>query len=203
MEFYPSVGILVLGLLHAEGHWQAPIRMRPAPRRALEHVTFRAFESAASASASGRRRRVPAWPETAPGTSRGVDVGTETVRLCLEGQCPASAWRGYVEVLNATTGQWVPLCDKRFTEHNARVVCRQLGHETLHEFQSFGYVFDSWLSAIDLCRGALMDRLFVCFFRPPGGVGSCNRRACRASAAGRNRSSAPASRSASRTASCA
>jgi hypothetical protein len=41
-------------------------------------------------------------------------------------------------VYNKTTSQWVPICDNRFTEHNARVVCRQLGLETFNEFQSFG-----------------------------------------------------------------
>ncbi|GMR58343.1 hypothetical protein PMAYCL1PPCAC_28538, partial [Pristionchus mayeri] len=37
---------------------------------------------------------------------------------------------GFVEALNATTGEVIPLCDRQFTLRNAMVVCRQLGMET-------------------------------------------------------------------------
>ncbi len=32
--------------------------------------------------------------------------------------------QGFLEIFNRTTMQWVPICDKRFTERNAQVVCR-------------------------------------------------------------------------------
>ena len=30
--------------------------------------------------------------------------------------------------------QWVPLCDDRFTERNAEVVCRELGFDSLNVY---------------------------------------------------------------------
>lgn len=43
---------------------------------------------------------------------------------------------GFVEYFNRTTLQWIPLCDTRFTERNAQVVCRQLGFEPLNVYVS-------------------------------------------------------------------
>ncbi|GMT10248.1 hypothetical protein PFISCL1PPCAC_1545 [Pristionchus fissidentatus] len=37
---------------------------------------------------------------------------------------------GFVQALNATTGEVIPLCDRQFTIRNAMVVCRQLGMDT-------------------------------------------------------------------------
>ncbi|KAI2799648.1 hypothetical protein BLOT_011554 [Blomia tropicalis] len=34
---------------------------------------------------------------------------------------------GFLEIYNTTTLQWAPICDTRFTERNAQVVCRQIG----------------------------------------------------------------------------
>ena len=111
LEFLPSVGILVLGVLHAEGYWDAPIKMRPAAKNAA--LSYRLIRQAGT----------PQQP---------------LVRLCLDGKCPPGANNGYLELFNGTTGQWVPICDKRFAEHNARVVCRQLGFETFNEYRNFG-----------------------------------------------------------------
>lgn len=41
---------------------------------------------------------------------------------------------GFLEIYNTTTLQWAPVCDPRFTERNAQVVCRQLGFSTLNVF---------------------------------------------------------------------
>lgn len=126
VQFLPSVGILVLGILHAEGHWQAPIKMRPAARNAP--VTYRLA-----------RQVTP------------LDDQND-VRLCLDGTCPAGANHGYLELFNRTTHQWVPICDQRFTEHNARAVCRQLGMDTFNEFQSFGRRWEFQLTTLSRVR---------------------------------------------------
>jgi len=34
--------------------------------------------------------------------------------------------------------QWVPLCDDRFTERNAQVVCRELGFDALNVYLDHG-----------------------------------------------------------------
>lgn len=123
LEFFPSVGILVLGILNAEGHWQAPIRMRPAPQSSALVINRLA-------------RQMP----------------NSNARLCLQGECPVGAKQGYLELFNQTTQQWVPICDRRFTEQNARVVCRQLGIETFNEYQSFGRRWEFHLTSLTRVR---------------------------------------------------
>lgn len=44
---------------------------------------------------------------------------------------------GFLEYFNKTTLQWIPICDDRFTERNAQVVCRYLGHDTLNVYVSY------------------------------------------------------------------
>ena len=46
-------------------------------------------------------------------------------RLCTPGNCSSSG--GFLELFNRTTRQWVPVCDRHFSDRNAEVVCRQLG----------------------------------------------------------------------------
>lgn len=61
----------------------------------------------------------------------------DSIRLCKNGNCtnehneinPISD--GFLEYFNHTTLQWVPICDRRFTERNAQVVCRELGFSWL------------------------------------------------------------------------
>ena len=63
------------------------------------------------------------------------------VRLCEANQngtyCPEGANQGFVEIFNKTTMQWVPMCDTRFSERNAEVVCRQLGFSNLNVYLDF------------------------------------------------------------------
>ena len=128
MEFFPSVGILVLGVLQADGHWEAPIRMRPVgPGAAAITVNYR--------------------------SARQVAQPDNNVRLCLEGECGGAQQRqGYLELFNRTTQQWVPVCDRRFTEHNARVVCRQLGMDTFNEYKGFGRRWEFQLTTLSRVR---------------------------------------------------
>ncbi|XP_064467113.1 protein bark beetle-like [Ornithodoros turicata] len=101
MQFYPSVGILVLGDLVAMGRHSDPIKMGP-----LKGTT------------SGR-------------TTRSVP-SVRKVRLCTSSLCRDGPRRdGFLELYNSSTLQWVPICDQRFTERNAEVVCRELGYGTL------------------------------------------------------------------------
>lgn len=152
LEFFPSVGILVLGVLNADGHWEAPIRMRPAPQNSATTVNYR--------------------------FARQLAGQQENVRLCLEGDCLQGARKGYVERFNKTTQQWVPICDRRFTEQNARVVCRQLGMETFNEFKSFGRRWEFQLTTLTRVRHwpepvqctGLESRLDECDLRMNGQV---------------------------------
>ncbi|CAG0896137.1 unnamed protein product [Darwinula stevensoni] len=114
MEFYPSVGILVLGTLRAMGQEGNTIKMRPIKTSEIDPFPI------------GRHGR---------SQPRAEDVG---VRLCIEGECKPDMRQGFVEIYNRTTLQWVPMCDKRFSERNGEVICRTLGFETLNVLYAYG-----------------------------------------------------------------
>ncbi|KAH8019826.1 hypothetical protein HPB51_022560 [Rhipicephalus microplus] len=108
IQFYPSVGILVLGDLNAVGRPWSPIRMGPFKQ---QQSSFR-------------------YKRTLPRRS---------VRLCIDQACTTNRRDGFLEFFNATTLQWVPVCDQRFTERNAEVVCRELGFGILDVWTDRGY----------------------------------------------------------------
>lgn len=111
LQFYPSVGILVLGNLNAVGRHWSPIRMGPIKQL---QPSFR-------------------YKRASPKRS---------VRLCIDQACNADRRDGFLEFFNSTTLQWVPVCDQRFTERNAEVVCRELGFGTLDVWIDRGYRHD-------------------------------------------------------------
>ena len=113
MEFAPNVGILVLGTLKAVGMPGHEIIMRPLSEENLQ------------ASKSSSKRSLVREP-------------LETIRLCKEGNCTSETNEGFLEFFNHTTLQWIPLCDYKFTERNAQVACRQLGHDPLNVYVSRG-----------------------------------------------------------------
>lgn len=120
MEFAPNVGILVLGTLIARGFSDdGEIVMR----------------SQRPKTAQTRRIEKRSAVENL--------VNYDSIRLCTERNC---TWdeteidetrQGFLEYFNHTTLQWVPICDRRFTERNAQVVCRELGYDPLDVY--FGH----------------------------------------------------------------
>ncbi|GLH02202.1 LOW QUALITY PROTEIN: Protein bark beetle [Gryllus bimaculatus] len=122
MEFPPNVGILVLGALKAQGAPGREIIMRPLSSRANVEAT----NPHTSAILQGQ--------------------GSESIRLCTGGNCTSSNMEldsamineGFLEYFNSTTMQWVPICDDRFTERNAQVVCRELGFEYINVYFDHG-----------------------------------------------------------------
>uniref|UniRef100_A0A1V1FT29 Putative CTL17 isoform B n=1 Tax=Reticulitermes speratus TaxID=60591 RepID=A0A1V1FT29_9NEOP len=128
MEFAPNVGILVLGVLKAQGVRGQEIIMRPMTSRAdLE-----------GNKVIQRRHALPFGHES------------ESIRLCTGRNCTTDSEsydhesastannKGFLEYYNRTTMQWVPLCDDRFTERNAQVVCRELGFDSLNVYMDHG-----------------------------------------------------------------
>nr|XP_034174512.1 protein bark beetle [Osmia lignaria] len=112
MEFAPNVGILVLGTLKAVGAPDHEIIMKP-----MEHDN----------EATNPKLR----------NGKIISVSEETIRLCKDGRCSSLYNEGFLEFFNKTTLQWIPLCDTRFTERNAQVACRQLGHDSLNVYVSY------------------------------------------------------------------
>lgn len=123
MEFEPGVGLLVLGELKVIGSESSPVRMSPH-----KQIT-----------GSRLKRHLPKTPR-AVHFDTPYAIGLGDVRLCITEGCEENAKsrrrNGFVEVFNLTTLQWSPICDKRFTERNAQVVCRQLGYSTLNVYLS-------------------------------------------------------------------
>ena len=139
LEFYPSVGILCLGTLHAQGNIEKNIIMRPVNRSEIkdyrigrhqgnfqlsnpedksseQKVEYKTdYNRVHNANHGGRKKR----------HLRITEDEDFDIRLCQANSngtvCPEGARQGFVEIFNRTTMQWVPMCDKRFSERNAEV----------------------------------------------------------------------------------
>ncbi|XP_067119939.1 protein bark beetle [Centruroides vittatus] len=118
MEFYPSIGILVLGNLRASG-------------KVNDHVVLK-----------------PIKIESLPRFRRAIPRLSSDVRLCIDEECKERRKDGFLEIFNKTTLQWIPVCDRRFTERNSEVVCRQLGYSTFNVHLRRGHRFDVDLTSL-------------------------------------------------------
>ncbi|KAF5303544.1 hypothetical protein FQR65_LT08145 [Abscondita terminalis] len=120
MEFSPNVGILVLGTLKAEGMKGFEITMKPVSKSGNLIVPT-------------EDRRIKRQLENF--------VMLDSIRLCQGRNCLEDKeeipHEGFLEYFNKTTLQWVPMCDPRFTERNAQVVCRELGFDPLTAYFSY------------------------------------------------------------------
>ncbi|KAH8259932.1 hypothetical protein KR038_005318 [Drosophila bunnanda] len=151
MEFEPNVGILVLGNLVAIGYKESPIVMRPFKNASREALT------------DGQPQKRALEDMSAPLTE--FDV----IRLCTSANnCSGDADglfglnEGFLEYFNHTTLQWVPICDSRFTERNAQVVCREMGYDPLNVYYGHDRRIEfhtnsltriwSWVQPLE-CRG--------------------------------------------------
>lgn len=160
LEFMPNVGILVLGELIVAGTREKPVQMRPAfsvndmlplsPYLFPPKIKPSVFQATLSDPLSYEHNYAFkhyqfAYP---------IDMGS--TRLCKNEICndgshiyennvedqtlrqevlksSNNTWKldGFLEIFNMTTLQWVPVCDPLFTEHSAKVVCKQLGYTHL------------------------------------------------------------------------
>ncbi len=158
LEFYPSVGILVLGTLHAQGTIDRNIVMRPVSldkigdyRMGRQEMGRGVGTVSAGSSPGGGNPKRPApkvhhdqeFEDGGHRSSRQHRRHREEVdvRLCtanINGTiCEESTDQGFLEIYNRTTMQWVPVCDKNFAERNAQVVCKQLGFSDLNVYMDF------------------------------------------------------------------
>ncbi|XP_046962256.1 protein bark beetle [Vanessa cardui] len=130
MEFAPNVGILVMGTLNAIGHGQLPIIMKPMLY--TSEVEGNRIEKRDVGQYSPAHRKHKRQLETM--------TLLNSIRLCTGRNCSINdnhnerTNEGFLEYYNKTTLQWVPMCDNRFTERNAQVVCRALGFDPINVF---------------------------------------------------------------------
>ncbi|EDW76452.2 uncharacterized protein Dwil_GK14651 [Drosophila willistoni] len=154
MEFEPNVGILVLGTLIAVGYQESPIIMRPFKNASREALM--------AAPPPPRKRR------SLEDMSAAL-TDFDSIRLCTSSNnCTGDTDglfglnEGFLEYFNHTTLQWVPICDGRFTERNAQVVCRELGYDPLNVYYGHDRRIEfhtnsltriwSWVQPLE-CRG--------------------------------------------------
>ncbi|CAG0893659.1 unnamed protein product [Cyprideis torosa] len=142
LQFYPSVGILVLGVLRAMGLEHDQIVMEPVPRATVERGEMEKLpRKAASVVEIDEESSNPKW-------GRSGEI-PNTLRLCIEGNCSSEARSGFLEFYNQTTLQWIPMCDRRFSERNIQVACRQVGFPTINTFSEVGPRLDVFQNTID------------------------------------------------------
>ena len=103
--------LIITGTLHAQGNIDRNIIMRPVKLKDVQDYRM--------GNRVGHRNK------------RSLRISEEEdfdVRLCQADQngtiCHEHANQGFVEIFNKTTMQWVPMCDRRFSERNAEVVCQ-------------------------------------------------------------------------------
>ncbi|KAF5304533.1 hypothetical protein FQA39_LY09584 [Lamprigera yunnana] len=120
MAFSPNIGILILGTLKAEGMKGFEIIMKPISKR--ENLNEHRY-------GDRLKRQLENF------------IVQDSIRLCKGRNCLEGKEEipneGFLEYFNKTTMQWVPMCDPRFTERNAQVVCRELGFDPLTAYFSY------------------------------------------------------------------
>ncbi|XP_052754555.1 protein bark beetle isoform X2 [Galleria mellonella] len=130
LEFAPNVGILVMGTLYAIGSSQTPIIMRPLTPSTDSEIN------------RIEKREVSQYSFIRHKHKRQLEnfIVQNSIRLCTGRNCTINDNivernnEGFLEYYNRTTLQWVPMCDNRFTERNAQVVCRELGFDPINVF---------------------------------------------------------------------
>ncbi len=123
LQFYPNIGILVLGSINVRGEHGDRVRFGPID-----------LGSIAAAGEIGRRKRdtvgmykdvgdhTPIEDRPQPG-----DPGEHgDVRLVGGDQ----TYEGFIEIYNGTERRWTIVCDPGFNDKTAEVGCRKMGMET-------------------------------------------------------------------------
>lgn len=152
MEFYPNVGILVLGHLKVSGSMEAPIRMTPVPKFNNRVKYF---------SDSGTNN--PYETNSFSGGNHGNETnqhsgrGDSKMRL-FSGLRPNE---GFLQIYNETLREWTWVCDDQFNLFTGSVACRQLGLESRNVLvQSVFYYTAPWE------RLPVWNQTFICSGRP-------------------------------------
>lgn len=128
MQFYPNIGILVLGSMTANGRSYDRIKFKPVDK---ENMISYSVSPASSISSSRRRKRHPVvgYHGRAHETQQKViaTLNYDTPEMRLNGGHTAD--EGFIEFYNQTEMRWTLICDDSFNERTAEVVCRSMQKE--------------------------------------------------------------------------
>jgi len=123
LQFYPSVGILVLGSLVANGARGNPVKFGPILR--TEYAVNNRRTDMALDAPYRERRDAYRTNELVHHPSLDPMLGYQ---LRLRGGKDAD--EGFVEIFNNTLLQWSIVCDNTFNERTAEAACRTMGKES-------------------------------------------------------------------------
>ena len=150
MEFYPNVGILVLGDLKASGTQESLIKMRPV-RKANNRMPYY------SSMFSNNRRAAAASSSNQNPYTNYVRHSNSSKQLRFFSGLNEN--EGFLQVYNQTLRAWTMVCDQQFTLQTAAIVCTQMGLEHRNPLvKSLRYYqFEVWTQPVwnqtFICRG--------------------------------------------------
>lgn len=163
LEFYPNVGILVLGDLKASGTQDNYIRMRPI-RKAANRMPLYSTSSTFPATEINANKLSPAMsgdylheePFVNYNFMRDSDyLGLSRRLRFFEGLAPNE---GFLQIYNASLRSWTMVCDEQFTLASARTVCRQMGMEYRNVL-----VRSSFFYINPYVQQPIWNQTFICF----------------------------------------
>ena len=162
LEFYPNIGILVLGQLTATGYPNDRIRFSPIDKNLIGRVKRHDVEK-----------------------RQAIQHHVEPHTLRLNGGEQEN--EGFIEFYNSTERRWTLICDQHFNDKTAQVACSTIGLESsnvlvtrsmyydhfvlgypiMHEqkvewFWRHSFICDGTERSLDQCRYRINDNLLRC-----------------------------------------
>ena len=122
MEFYPNVGILVLGDLKASGTLESTIKMRPV-RMGNNRMPY--YSSKINFENNNDDYKEQHYFNYETKYDPSYLNSSKRLRF-FEGLKPNE---GFLQIYNATLRSWTMICDPQFTLTTASIVCKQMGKE--------------------------------------------------------------------------
>jgi len=170
IQFYPNVGILVLGSMSALGSEDKRIRFTPI--RKSDYIN--------STRITKRSINRDSILQNKP-----VESNVLPLQVRLSGGDNSD--EGFIEIYNDTEHRWALLCDSNFNDRTAEVACKTMGKESsnaivrrssLYDYYVFGYpkmheqliewfwretfICDGTESSLEKCRYKINYNLFTC-----------------------------------------
>lgn len=143
LQFYPNVGILVLGSLTARGKIDNRVKFGPILIADTQVIKVKMFNSSTSAlppqstaSTPNRKRRSDLHLSRQP-------IQNSNTQVRLHGGEQSN--EGFIEFYNETERRWAIICDDSFNDRTAEVACRSMGLETTNVYVTRTRYYDMFV----------------------------------------------------------